>query len=999
MGNNSKDTLFQSVSGAGQSANDYLRDSFEDLSLPPSSNTGFTSTALTNPFGKFFLNTDSPKYSYKTLYVKDLVLIQDRTKWVNLKPTYEVIFTESFPGIFAYCFGDIRLRNFANGKSVDVRNIDDGFGVTAIARRAGWILNPSVQTAATADIVVDGVDTGNDLDFSNSSNVPQSLGVGVNKYYIGNHAAANETKNIHDYRITANQTGLLSVAGLVVYFENATADIDLFPGVTYVDKDKKTTTALTNAAVQTIVGRNGGKSLVYKTSAGTYSQITVEAPSTETTATGTINTNLISAALGTGASFPAGSGVVGIASGTSFYVGSVISVSTDTLTMGQTLSFALSGPLYKAWWAGPTIGINASLYALSYSFDPSLSSVDIGQSLGFASANTGDLFFQDPEKKYRVWGKNLKPTTTEGYYGVGFTGTAFLQSGSYASAVELEFAGEGILHATFSINGVAAWGINEGFTGIAKKTIFTDAGPGWNNFYLSTGNSMGGVVVSKINYYEMQPSVGQTLGRLSYYDTIVNSVERAAINATLGYLGTYRRLYSDELYLSGSWGRGTTSTSAGGVFWAGSSTNSVLNFNYYGKNFGVIGTAGATLTITLDGASINSSLNVMKTVSTTGFHSVVLTARNGTTTLIEAVDVMRPQAEISSLQNFLPESDISKEITIFEQGMTPRNPKSGDIWGQNRDLNSVWVYLFGRWNKIQISDVFDDPNAGVQFVKSHGSDSGTVDANAALTSEHFNFTSWYAGVSAGAARNRMAGSESVFLKTLCAIGGIDTSGSLVDYFQSYDKVSWTTKTNPTQKRSGAIIASYLGALYYGCGSSSAAASGGLTTVDRWNGSAWSATVYTTSATGGPTNGCWVSENLLHEAIGTSAGGSSVTSHSTYNGSASVASVVTPSAKSGGGAARAKSGGFVACGNSQSVAFSWSGTAWSQVTTRIVSEDNGSNIGAAAGYNPITQRVYINGGTSGSATTCVFRTDTFDGIAFFTDIASATPRSGHVGGVF
>lgn len=998
MGNNSKDTLFQSVSGAGQSANDYLKDSFEDISLDPTSNSGFTSTALTNPFSQFFLNTDAPAFSYKTLLVKDLVLIQDRNKWINQKPTYEVIFTENFPSIFAYCFGDVRLRNFANGKSIDVRNVDDGFGLTGIVRRAAWILNPTQAATGTADIVVDGVDTATDVSFGGGAATPQTLGVGVNKLYIANHAAANETKNIHDYRITANQTGVLSVVGVTVYFENATGDIDLFPGVTYVDKDKKTTTSLTTTSLATITGRNGGKSLVYKTSSGTYSQVTVEGPSPETTGTGSINTNLINVTTGHGATFPAGSGVVGIASGTSFYIGSVLSVSTDTLTMGQTLPFALSGPLYKAWWAGPTLGINASLYALSYSFDAAQSSVDIGTSLGFASAVTGDLFFSDPDKKFRVWGKGLKPTAIEGYYGVGFTGTAFLQAGGYASAVELELSGEGILHATLSINGVAAWGVNEGFTGIAKKTVFTDAGPGWNNFYLSTGNSMGGVVVSKINFYEMQPSIGQTLGRLSYYDSIVNSVERAAINATLGWLGTYRRVFSDELYLSGSWGRGFTSTSAGGVFWAGSSTNSSLNFNYFGKNFGVIGTAGATLTMTLDGASINSSFNVMKSVATLSFHSVVVTSQNGQTSLIEAVDFMRTRGEMTNLQNFMPQPELDDAPVISEQGMTPRNPKPGDIWAQNRDLNSVWIYLFGRWNRLAIADFVDDPNSGIQLIVSHGSTSGTTHAGAVATSAHFNFTSWYAGVSAGTAANALTTSEASFLKNLCAIGGINAAGSVAGYFQVYDKVAWTTKTNPTQDRTGAEIAVYLGNLYYGRGSSTAAAGGGLTTVDRWNGSAWSATVFTSVGASGVNVGTWVSENLLHEAGGITTGGANSNEHETYNGSASIIAVSMPAARTGGGSGRSRYGGFFAFGNTDNGAYVWNGSAWNQVTARVFNESGGVNAGAAGGYNPITQRTYLTGGTTGSAATTVARTDTFDGIAFFTDIATITAKSGMAGGM-
>jgi hypothetical protein len=1000
MGSNSKDTLFKSDGGgAGQSASDYLKDSFQDISIKATTNSTLTSTALTNPLSKFFFNTDAPVTGYKTLYVKDLVILQDRSMWINQKPTYEVIFTESFPGIFAYCFGDIRLRDSLNGKSVDVRSVDDGFGVGGVIRRAAWILNPTPQATANADIVVDGVDTTNDVDFSGSPSVPPAIG--VNKYYIANHANANETKNIHDFRITANQTGLLSVAGITVYFENATSDIDVYPGTTYVDKNKEVTTNLTTQALATITGRNGGKTLLYKTTSNTYSTTTVEAPSIETVGTGTINTNLISVTTSQGASFPAGSGVVGIASGTSFYVGAVLSVSTDTLTMGTTLGFALNGPLYKAWWAGPTIGINASLYAVASTFDPSYGSVDGGMTLGFASAQAGCLSFQDPNKKYRAWGNQVKTAQVEGYYGVGFTGSGgFFTVGGYASAMEVEFSGAGILHGTFSINGCVSWNLNEGFTGMVKKTVFTDAGPGWNQFSFGAGSSFGGAVISRVNLYEMQPNVGQTLGRLMSYDTLVNGVERAAINASFGWLGTYRRVFGDELYLKGSWTKGFTSTSVGGVFWAGSSSNSVLNFNYFGKNFGIIGTAGATVNITLDGASISSAFNVMKSVATLTFHSVTVTPANGTTSLIEAVDFMRTRDEITSLQNYLPAPSMGSGVTVFQQGGTPRNPKPGDIWAQNRDAGSIWVYLFDKWNKLSINLVADDPNAPTELVKSHGSNAGTTDSGGQLTVEHFNFISWYAGVSAGTASNSLGVGEAAYFKKMHALDGIDTGGSIQTFHQAYDKIAWATLTNPGSARQGYGIAQYLGHLLWGNGSTNTSHTGGDNTWDRWNGAAWATGVGTTGGAGRTARGSWVSEGLLHASGGTSAAGAASADHDVFNGTGFVASVVQPAAKMGGVSSRSTVGGFMGWGNNSNGAYVWNGAGWHSPTARVFNADGSESSGACGGYDIITSRGIYNGGTEGgAATTSLTRTDSWNGVAFVADVASATARAGCSGAVY
>lgn len=1004
MGTSSKDTIFQSDSGAGQSANDYLKDSFQDISLPANTNSTFTSTAATNPTSQFFFNTDAPQYSYKTLYISNMELLEDRTKWINNKPTYQVFFDEDFPGVFAYCFGDCKLKNFSFGKSIEIRNIDDGFGIGGIVRRVGWLLNPTNQASATADIVVDGADSGNDADWSAAPVFGTTTG--YNKQYVVHHATSNATKDIHDICLTANQYGNMVISGIVVYFENATTDIDMFPGSTYVDKDKKTTTSLTTKALATISGRRGGKSLLYKDSSNTYQQVTVEPISVESVGTGTINTNLISVTTGTGASFPAGTGVVSISSGTSFYVGSVLSVSTDTLTMSQTLAFGISGPLFKAWWAGPTIGINASLYALSYQFDPAQSSVDIGSTLGFATSQDGALFFSDPFKRYRVWGNNLKTVELDGYFGVGFTGTAgFMQVDSSAAAVEIEFAGNGTLNATFSINGCAAWNINEGFTGIAKKTVFTDAGPGWNSFYFSTGSNNAGYIVNKINFYELAPDASQTLGRLACYDTygVTPILRGTADNATLIPLGMHRRYFADDFYYKGDWGRGFTTTMAGGVFMAGSSSNSVLSFNYYGKDFGIVGTAGTTVTMTLDGASINSSFNTVKSVASEGFHSVTVNAQNGTTTLVAAIDVFRSRGEMTNLQAYLPLADQDQSPTIFQQGNTPANPKPGDIWAQDRDTGFVWIYLFDRWNRFNISSVIDNPNASFQFVKSHGTSSGTTGTTAQLTSEHFNFISWYTGVSAGTASGEMETGECAYNSRLHAISGVSTGDAVQAYHQAYDKVAWITLTNSSLNRQGGSIGAFIGSLYYGQGSTNTSHTGGDQAWERFNNGSW-VSVGNSVGAGRTVRGTWISEGLMHVSGGTSAAGAASADHDIYNGTAFLASTVQPAGKAIGASSRANVagsvGGFVGWGGNSNGAYTWNGAVWASPSGRVFNADASENAGAFSGFHPVTNKSYYNGGTdTGAATTSVTRTDTFNGLSFASDVASATARAGGAGGIF
>ena len=98
-----KDTLFTSESttasaGAGQ----YVQDVFRDVVLPATNNTGLTNSSTTNPIGALVGDCDVPRYGAKTLYIKDVVLIEDRSKWVAGAPTYRIIWTENFPAVVGY---------------------------------------------------------------------------------------------------------------------------------------------------------------------------------------------------------------------------------------------------------------------------------------------------------------------------------------------------------------------------------------------------------------------------------------------------------------------------------------------------------------------------------------------------------------------------------------------------------------------------------------------------------------------------------------------------------------------------------------------------------------------------------------------------------------------------------------------------------------------------------------------------------------------------------
>lgn len=705
-------TLFTSGSAAAGSAGDYVQDVFQDVSLPATTNTGLTDSASTNPLSQKFLNDDNPKYGIKTLYIKDAKLV-DKSLWLSNKPTYEIIFDQVFPGIVAYAYGNVRLRNYTQGVCLEIRDVDDVFGVTAVARRVLFMTNPTSAATGTADIIIDGSDTAADVTFGAAAATSENTG--YNKYNAVVSGASNQTKDIHDFRIRANEQQTLRVVGVQVYFENATFNLDFFPGSTYNSKDKKTTTTITAGALSTVTSPLGSRTLIYKSTGNTYTQSSIETPSVLSLASGSANSQTVTVTTGHGSSFPIGTGVVAT-QGTSIYVGSVTNVSTDTLTTSVSLPFALSGAtFYSAWRAGPTLSVSASYYQLSYSFDPGQGSVQFDAN-GFGKQVNGDFYFQDASDRYRIWGDQLKTIAVDGNYGLGFNGATvgFFQVDGRFSAVDAEIYGySAILHGTLMVNGVAGWGINETINGYANKTFFTDAGPGWNSCVFNVGASFGNVVFTKLNFYERRPDQSVTTGLLAQYDTMVNQAERTAVNATQMQLGTYQRVYADQMYLTGAWTRGTTTTAAGGVYYGGASLNSVMNLQYFGKDFALIGTAGGSMATTLDGASISSAFNSMKSVASLTFHTVSLTWKNGATCVLQALDFTRTHSELINAQSFVPRADLVPGVTIITQTNTPQNPKSGTIWAQYPNTGDTWIYLFNRWNKFGFTVQSEDPSVGL----------------------------------------------------------------------------------------------------------------------------------------------------------------------------------------------------------------------------------------------------------------------------------------------
>lgn len=984
-------TFFRSGTGGGAASGDFIKDAFTDFTLPANVNTGLTSTTATNPLSDFFANDDVPRYSTKTLFIKDLVLIRDRTQWINNKPTYRVVWTENCPNVSGYVVGDIRIRNLAQGKTVDVRAIDDFFAIGGVIRKMAWILNPTFQATGTADLVTDGVDTGSDASFGGLAG--DSYQNGVNHFHGQLHSVTLASKDIHDYRIVANEVQTLSVCGVTAYFENATTNVDCFPGSTYVDKAKTTTSSVSNLPLPTVVGSLGAKSIVYKTTSAAYAMATTETPYISTIGTGTAGAGLITVTTGQGGSFPVGSGVIN-ASGSSYYIGNVTNQSTDTLTVFPNLGFNMSGTLYRAWTAGPTFPIGATLYTLSRVLDVQELQTIIDPN-GFGINSVGNFYYDAPDFRTRIWGRNLLLSYPEGYPSVNLIGgtLSFLQVDGKFSAAEIELAGAGIFNATFSINGVPSWSMNEGVTGVIKKTVFSDAGPGMNSFQITQGTSMGaGIAITKINLYDRALPRSPTLGLLSEFSTNVNPAYRYSHSATMMSQGNWTRMFSDRVNLTGSWVRGLTATAAGGVNYIGSSTNSLMKFQYYGTNFAVVGDVGHSFTLTLDGVSVGATMNTMQTVASLGFHELALSTL-GATTIFHAVDYLGPQTgQLRCLEKQTAvENTVTRPSKTYLQADTPRDAQDGDFWAKNEFGQSIWMKAFGRWFRLSLVEESDDPNLGT-FIRTHGTSTNAA-AGGTQDVETFTFGGVWNTLSAdtGGARSftNSGSSQQGFLHHV--IDGLNTSASVAALHRGFNKMVWTALSTATRTaKSSSACAPFIGMLYTSKGTTDGSDANASNASDAWTGFVWTAKnafagAYTRSAS-------FTVNNVLSVVGGIDASSSAVSVHETKTtaDSVSTATSITVTSRGVGASVNNTMGvtGHWNDGTNSTNTYFWNGSVWSSAVACTYTAQ-GATEGAMAGL-PTRGVVVLNGGYTGSATSS---TSQFNGFVWTAQNASSLARAG------
>lgn len=724
--------LFTNDGGGGSASSLFDQTSFQDTQLPASNNSGLTSTVGTNPLNEYFANDLAPKWMSKTLWIKDLVRVTDKSLWINGKPTFKVVWNENFPGADGYAFGDVISTATGEVKYLTLSGNGDGFGVSGVIRRVQWIFRPTKVSSATVTQLVDGVSTGSvSLPFlaagDNQNTYPEKTMLGAVV-----HGATNETHDLHDYRVTADQFNAAQIEGVVVYFNIDGSGIECFTGTGYLNKSQVSPVGSSLAFPTGASSFLGGAAAVQYSAQGSFGLTSVLIPSTSSIAIGTINTNLLSLSTGTGASFPIGSAVY-IPNGSTYYIGQVTNVSSDVITVGPTLPFGISNTISQIMKVGSSFVIGTSLYAQAMDYQPSVQNRGIGASM--LPSPDSAIYQSSPYLDWRAWGfthqfvygsslcagfstlGNALSGITIGLVSRGVS--SFLQIDGRFSALEAEWM-VGIsssLSASFVIDGFVNSSLSEGASlsqGLIRRVLFTDAGVGWHSVRMNWGGSTQ-VALTRVIGYRPSVSSSVTLGVLAEapipQDFVVRTSAVGSTNVQNGLTtmawGNVRRIYADNLSRGASWSFVSGQDAAyapGGVALHTNTVGRTISFQYFGTRYSIVGNPGATVGITVDGApdAAGSTFNTwLGTGLTLGFHTVSITAQaSGFTTVVGAIDFLSPVDEMLNKQSFTANAGYSNLIRSYYQSAAPISPKMGDIWQSSETPATAFQYMYGGWQPM-----------------------------------------------------------------------------------------------------------------------------------------------------------------------------------------------------------------------------------------------------------------------------------------------------------
>ena len=705
----------QQVSGSSGSLNnsDYVNESFRDYVLPATNNNGLSSTISTNPLGDYFGNDLGAQYSIKTLYVKDLVLEEDRSKWVNGGVTYRVIFNENFPGVHGYITGPASIIKEINGTAVSLNRNVSLFGVSGKIVKAFFLVKPRTSmngnAAPSVSYTIDsGAATTVALtpfsDENGGANTAENHIYDQHKYYLVDDGGANQTDDIHDYRIKVRQSNdddFLEVIGVVVYLSTSSTHVTVKRGDVFVDKALSSSnvgSSLAISAQNASLFHLGAKTTFYQNTAGAVGSTIYTVPLLQTQATGLSGTNTVAVSAGSGASYPVGTGF-NIQAGTSNYLGIVQSVSTDTLTVSPTLPYGVSGAtMTKAFFSPQPVtqdmrlnSISAAIYDLAYSWDPRTTygaSNWVGRQF-FRQPTAGSGFtnnfafcnsYYDPNNNFMVMpiveGTSFQQGRmfiNEGKE-IGWVGPLAVK-GDF-QAVEFEFMmGTSLLSTTKStIDGITCFAAGLSLSPLNSNTAATmpryfklpfvqDLGIGYHTFnyipssFDSTGLAGGGdAAITKINFYKYK---GVSISG-QVYSLEQNQSQFNLPTAKYTPIGAYKFFGSDKLAYAGEWYKtlnGVTLLSTFPAFAqcvSGATSNAVCTFKYFGKDFTLFtDSAGGSYTTTLDGGAITPVSGSLFSVATEMIHTLVISRASGTFA-IQGIAIMKDFNELKFINNESP---------------------------------------------------------------------------------------------------------------------------------------------------------------------------------------------------------------------------------------------------------------------------------------------------------------------------------------------------------
>jgi len=691
----------QQVGGDSDGNSDYVEDTFDDYTLPATNNSGLTSTSATNPMSNFYGNDLSVKYSFKTLWIKDIELLP-QDKWIKRAPTYKVIFTENFPGVDCYVSGEVNISTEINGKYL---NLKEGgyFGVSGNLRKASFLVRPLTDevTISTLFYSIDGA-APTSINYGGIANETTTFGSAVqnrttlqHKFYPIDDGAAVQTDNIHDFRIT-NNDNYVDIYGIVVCVGVSPQGVGVKAGSLFVDKSL---VSIASGASIALPAQNaslfhlGAKTTLFENASGVLGATTFAVQMLQTQATGLSGTNSIAVSAGSGASFPIGTGF-NIQVGATNYLGLVQAQSTDALTVSPTLTFELSGAtMTKAFFvpqpatSDPRLfaGFSAALYELAYSWDPvstygasnfngaSTRWAQNGPTIPLGISITPYRAYYDPENRFAILpisglssaqGRIL-PVRDE-WNTVGWAGPLAIKGDFQALSIEfLTYAsGVPIWSTRSTIDGVTTYmnaslnvsNTESGTLGIKfALNAVQDLGIGSHTYKFIPSLWAGYTtcpIITKINFYKYKGvSIAGQLSSIEQYQTQYNL---GSITDTP--LGSYRFYGADKIGYSGTWSQRTDvlseTLSAYPGFASCQTASGSANFKFWGKDFVLFTeSSGGSYSVTLDGGAVTPTSGQIYSVATEMIHNIILTRESGSFA-IQGIAVLKQYSEPKNLQGF-----------------------------------------------------------------------------------------------------------------------------------------------------------------------------------------------------------------------------------------------------------------------------------------------------------------------------------------------------------